>query len=225
MKSWQRIMVKAKYRLGKHDPRGALQFLMEALENCPAENRKDMADILFYTGVVLRKLGHDDGAVKSWVMASRLKRFGYGGQMAERMINDYGMPRQETQEEDDRLAFHSVHMARYLQAKTVCRLGSRAEEDMVETLIEEAWCELKESRPLENLSASFKLKIFKETVVIYPLFECPDDFSFADNVLNHDFVQNRRLKPGDSCPCGSGRSYMSCCGRTPSLSEVKNGLF
>jgi len=225
MKSWQRIMVKAKYRLGKHDPRGALQFLMEALEICPADNRKDLADILFYTGVVLRKLGHDDGAARSWVMASRLKRFGYGGQMAERMINEYGMPRQETEEEDDRQAFRSIHMTRYLQAKTVCRLGSRAEEDMVETLIEEAWGELKRNCDLQGLPAAVKLTVFRETLVIYPLFECPDDFSFSDNVVHHDFIQNRRLKPGDSCPCGSGRPYMSCCGRTPSLSEVKNGLF
>ena len=216
MKSLQRIMDKAKYRLGKHDPRGALPFFMQALEECPADNRRDMADILFYTGVVLRKLGHDDGAAKSWVLASKLKRFGYGGQMAERMINEYGMPRQETVEEDDRQAF---------QAKTICRLGSRAEEDMVEALIEESWCTLKKEQDLGALSAPVKLRLFKETLVIYPLFECPDDFSFTDNVINHDFVQNRRLKPGDDCPCGSGRPYMSCCGRTPSLTEVKNGLF
>lgn len=225
MKQWHRTLAKAKIRLAKHDPRGALQLLEKALEDCPLGNKRDIANILLYMGAAFRKLGYTDGALQSWSIAAKLKKYGYGGKMADRHANEYGMVKKYCSDMDDQAAFQSFQLTRYMEAKTICRMGSKAEEDMIGELIADAWIDLKESGQLLGLCSVGKMKIFKETLVIFPFLECPEDFSYSDNVINMDFVKKEAVNPSDKCTCGSRRDFLTCCGRTASPERVKNGSF
>ena len=225
MKIWVRALAKGKNRLAKHDPQGALGYLQQALEDCPSTNRKDTTAILFYTGIALRKLGYASGAIKSWNIAAKLHKDGYCSQMLERLTNVYGMEKCSSIEEDDRRAFCSLQLNRYLEGKNNGCLESEAEWDVVNSLIEEAWETLGTSGRLAGLHPVAKLKLFKETLIVFPLFECPDDFSYTDNVLAYDFVRTKKVKLSDRCHCGSGRPHMACCGRIPPFSDLKIGVF
>jgi len=225
MKPWHRKLSKAKTRLAKHDPRGALQFLEMALDECPIYNKRDIANILLYMGASLRKLGHTDGALQSWSVAAKLKKYGYGQKMADRHVNDYGMVKTFCSEQDDLEAFRSFQLSRYMEAKTICRMGSKAEEDMIDELITDAWIDLKESGQLAGLCSQGKMRLFKETLVIFPFMECPEEFTYSDNVISMDFVKKERIKPESKCSCGSRRDFLTCCGRTRSVESVKNGSF
>ena len=225
MKQWLRILAKAKNRLSKHDPRGALGYLQEALEDCPPTSRRDTVAILFYTGVALQKLGYASGAIKSWNIAVKLDKDGYSSQMLERLTNDYGMERCSSAKEDDRRAFRSLQLKRYREARNNGGLIAKAESDMIESLIEEAWRDLRASGRLEGLCAASKMQIFKETLIIFPFVECPKDFTCYNNVIPHDFAKAKEVKLSDRCLCGSGRTYMVCCGRISPSDNMENEVF
>jgi len=222
MEDWNRQFMRAQYQLSKHRPEKALGCLEEALAGCPVSNTKDLSRILFFLGITLRKLGFPDCALKSWSAGSRILKNGSSARMLKRFQNEYGMKRQDTPAQDDWNAFFAIHLNRYIRGKKTRAFGTIAERDMITDLIRERFIMLKNEFPLDALDSSEKFRLFHTINIIFPRIS-PIRSESADTV-SVDFLRKERILPDDTCFCGSGRPFMQCCGRSPGVEEIMNGL-
>ena len=221
MTAFERKLRAGKARLRHHDPAGALHHFGEALDRSRVENGRQTAHLLYYLGIALARLGDREAAVRSWLSAHRLGRGTPALKMLHRFANSYGMARQSCGELDDWRAFLAIQLARYLNTKRRRRFTSAAERDMVRDLLFDHWRSIKASDVLDGRSAEDKATLFGQMSVVFPFARGPDDH----RLIPVDFRAKRRPASGDRCPCGSGLSFLSCCGRLPALEELRTGLF
>ena len=211
MHSWQRKIKRGIHYLSKHDADKAITLFREALEECPVSQTRDMSRLLFYMGVTLQRLGCLSGAIQSWLSSLRLNKDRYAMKMIQRYSNCYGMERQETVELDDRRAFHSIQVSRYLRSKRNGRFSSEAERDMVTDLIAEYWPRLIAEDCLEEKTPEEKKRIFQKVKIVFPFVLLPEQS--GSDVIQVDFRRRRRMHAHDRCYCGSGFPFLACCGR------------
>jgi hypothetical protein len=191
-------------RLARHKPHLALKSFHAAVSACPVTKRSQLARILFYTGVTLKKMGVHDAAVRTWAISRKLVKSSSILRYMKWFSNEYGMAKQDFADMDDWRAFYAVHLKRYLGLKKSHRLESHVEGDMIRDLIYDAWVVLKSSGCLEGMTTKEKLAAFQAVPITFP----PADFVVGDNhpmkgIALLDFP----------CSCGSGRPFLSCCGR------------
>ena len=222
MQPWKSAYSRGKRHLAHHRPRIALEEFRAALRICPVAERRDLARILFFLGIALRKVGLPSSALKSWVTARNVGKRSSYARMAARFINDYGMLRQMSSDLDDWNAFYAVQLKKYLESKRSRKLGSQGEKDMIWDLIYEYWLGIRKSGVLEGKSNSEKLNLFADIEIIFPFFTPPEERS---EVIQVDFQKKTRPKADDPCPCHSGLSFGKCCGRTPAEEELLYGHF
>ncbi len=223
MTAWVMYFTRGLCLLARHDPQGASRYFEKALQECPASKGRDLYRICFYLGVALRRLGHPETAIKSWVSCQRLQKRGHARRMLSRLTNSYGMEKQKREDLDDWKAFASVQLARYLLSKNKRTFSTLAEQDMVVDLIRDYWGNLVKSGVLAGKSCDEKRTIFVSTRIIFPtvlLSEPP-----TQSVIAVNFRTQRRVNLTDRCTCGSGLPYSLCCGRTPGNEEVLSGIF
>jgi hypothetical protein len=223
MDSWQTKLNKGKYYLSRHKPCMALKSFYEALKECPVSNSKSLSRLLFYLGITLKRLGYPNPALKSWLASQKLKRCKYSLKMIKRFVNEYGMARQSSSEQDDWEAFYSIQMKKYLNGKKVHRFKTSAEKDMIRDLITDHFRVLKANKFLEQKTPAEKNSLFRKVKIVFPFLYMKENNK--DPLIHIDFLHKKRINSADRCPCGSGLSYMVCCGRTPASIELLNGLF
>jgi hypothetical protein len=185
--------------------------------------RTELSRLFYYFGVCLRKVGMRNRAVASWVEAARLKKRGVARRKLIRVTNGYGMARQTAGALDDQQAFYGIQLARYVRSKQSHRLGTRAEIDMIAELIDEYWERVRTMFNLEAMTTAQKLRLFRETVIVFPFLSVPEALKTED--LAVDFCHGRRVEPEDRCVCGSGLPFRMCHGRTPGTDEALAGKF
>lgn len=224
MLGWNGELRRGKRFLARHNPEAALQCFERATSECPVERSKELAQILFYFGITLRKLGMNNCALKSWGAAQRLHKHKLSAGFLQRFSNSYGMVKQATESLDDWKAFYSVHLERYLHTKNSHRIGADAERDMIVDLIFEAWKNLNETYDISLLSTGQKLSLFRATEIIYPAFSVEQAQRANDTTISVDFNRKKKMLMEDHCFCGSGLPYRLCCGRTPGVEELENGI-
>ena len=220
MHAWNRESEHGIACLSRHEPQAALRHFGKALELCPENRTTDLWRILFYLGIVFRKLGLRNSAIRSWVASQKLHKRGYTRKMLLRFSNEYGMEKQATPEQDDWLAFRAVHTARYLRGKKRTRFTHRGEERLITDLIRCYWDDLGETVDLEEKSATEKGRLFREVRIEFPAMVLEEERRIPVN-----FYTGRRMEYGDRCRCGSGLPYGACCGRTPGMDELRSGVF
>jgi tetratricopeptide (TPR) repeat protein len=205
--------------LSRHDPAQALRVFRRALDGCPVTDDKELARLLYYLGIALMRLGRKDAAMESWRAAHRLKQPTYALRMLRRYANCYGMERQADRERDDWKAFLSIQFDRYLATKRSGRFSSQAERDMVRDLVFEYWRAIRASEVLAGRDPDERERLFRDVEIVFP-YRLPDEG--GSEVIQVDFRRKRRVALADRCPCGSGLTFMSCCGR---LSAAQLGSF
>ena len=200
--------------LSRHKPRSALHHLSTALKLCPEQRGCEMARILFYLGMTMRKLGLRDPSIRSWSAAQRIRKRGFGRKMLGRYTNAYGMERQTTTEEDDWQAFRSVQLRRYLRSRKKRRFRNGTEAALLNEIVHRKWEDLRRTRHLSAMSSADKSALFKSLQI---------DVAHGQEPIPVSFATGKRVAFDDRCPCGSGRSYGSCCGRTEGVEEYTTG--
>jgi len=201
---------KALLELARHNPGGALRLFQKALDDCPVTDEKELARLLYFLGIALMRVGDRGSAIDSWRAAHRLKHGTYALKMLRRYANSYGMARQTSGELDDWRAFLAIQVDRYLASKRNGRFGAEAERDMVRDLVFEYWRAIRASDVLEGRNPGEKEKLFRAVEIVFP-YRLPD--APAGDVITVDFRRKCRIALADRCPCGSGLTFMSCCGR------------
>lgn len=210
---------RALLELARHNPAGALRLFQKALDDCPVTDEKELARLLYFLGVALMRLGDKGSAIDSWRAAHRLKHGTYALKMLRRYANSYGMARQTRGELDDWKAFLAIQVDRYLASKKNGRFSAEAERDMVRDLVFEYWRAIRASEVLEGRNPEAKEQLFRAVDIVFP-YRLPDEP--GAEVIPVDFRRKRRVALADRCPCGSGLTFMSCCGR---LSAARIGDF
>jgi hypothetical protein len=205
--------------LSRHRPRSALGHLANAVKGCPERRSRELARILFYLGVTMRKLGLTNPALRSWIAGQRLVKRGLAGKMLARYANEYGMERQVCSEADDWQAFSCVHLGRYLGARATGAFQSQAERHLVTELIRSHWDDLRNSHDLPAMGAAAKCALFRSCRVPFPSVV----HAYDHGAIPVDFVTGRRVGMDDRCVCGSGRAFRTCCGRIPGADEPPIG--
>lgn len=219
MVSWRIDIQRGMRYLSKHDPRKAVCCFYRALETCPVANVKELAKLLLYLGMTLKKMGYANHAIKSWNAAHRLLKSGYAKKLLLRYVNTYGMEKQSSEYEDDWRAFYSIQLKKYLSSKNRHSFCCDAERDMVHDLILSYWETLTTNRLLEHKSADEKYRLFGKLDIVFPITVMPS------SCVHVNFFSGKRLDAGERCYCGSGLLYMECCGRVPSEEELNSGIF
>jgi hypothetical protein len=184
---------------------------------------RDLAQLFYYLGLALRKSGMRNRAIGSWVESVRLQKRGHVRRKLSLVTNGYGMARQDNEEADDQQAFYGIQLARYIRSKQSHRLGTRAEIDMIADLIDEYWSRLRMSVDLAALNSEQKLRLFRDTAIVFPFLTVPIQQKTDDVAV--DFGHGRKILAGDRCVCGSGLPYKLCHGRTPGTDEALVGKF
>ena len=220
MEVWKRETEHGLSCLSKHEPAEALRHFGKALELCPESRGTDLSRILFYLGVVFRKLGLRNSAIRSWIASQRLHKRGFTRKMLSRYANEYGMERQATSEEDDWLAFRAVQAARYLRGRQQMQFNHRGEERLISDLIRGYWKELLGRVDLSDLPATEKAGVFRDVHIDFPSVVLDEPEGIPVN-----FFTGRKIEHSDRCCCGSGLSFGACCGRTPGMDELQSGVF
>jgi hypothetical protein len=194
------------------------------LEACPASQPHELYDICFYLGIALRRIGFPQSAIKSWISCQRLNKRGHTRKMLSRLTNCYGMDRQGSSDADDWQAFSAIQTARYLLGKNKRAFATNAEHDMIRDLIKDYWLELRRSGLLEGKSGCEKIQAFRGVRIVFPsvVFTEPH---LNGPVIPVNFHTQQRVGLSDRCSCGSGLSYILCCGRTPGKEELLSGIF
>ncbi|WP_455383628.1 YecA family protein [Salinispira pacifica] len=221
MASWRREFENGKRALARHNPRAALACFNRSLRGCP--DGATASKVTYYRGLALYKLRCPGMAMASWVEAQRYRKSGFPRKMLDRFSNEYGMPKRETEADDDRHAFFALQLSRYLENKPSHRLDTRAEGDVIRELIDEYWQSLLRSGILEEKNTEQKFQLFRSIVIVFPYFTVPDRFD--DRLVHVDFEEKRRIGPEDRCPCRSGLPFKQCCGRIPAEDELLAGGF
>lgn len=221
MQEWKRHLKRGKDKLAHHDPSEALRELQMAIESCPVDENRNLEKVLFYTGITLQKLGIPNGALKSWVIARKVKKHGYSSKMIKRFSNGYGMVRQLNTDLDDWKAFYSIQLGKYLKEKGTGAIDTREEYELVKEKICEAWCEVCERFSLRDMTIEEKLHIF-ETAEFNTGGEDTGSIDPGASIYVN-FRQNRRFSAVDRCSCGSGLQFSMCCGRILGEDELLNG--
>ncbi len=210
--------------LSCHNPKKALMEFEKAVRCCPVNDPKNLGKILYYMGFALERLGQGPLAVKSWINARRLVKEKVYVKLIIRWVNSYGMKRQPTALADDYLAFRLIQVKKYMDYRRISHFVSLPEQDMVYTLIDDAWKLLNRSGILMPLTAEQKLVIFKRAQVDFPLLRPVLQCGFVPEPVAVDFSQGpayaKKILPQSNCPCHSGLNYQVCCGRIQSPLET-----
>lgn len=236
MQIWKVPFHKGKYFLTHHMHRKALNYFTEALELCPLTEQKYHSKLLFYMGICLKKLGFDNSALKSWILALKFEKIGYSYKMVRRFSNQYGMVKQPSVPLDDWQAFYSIQLSKYLRNKPSKKPGTNAEIDMVRDLIRDTWKELNNSEDFRKTlaktqSAEKKIALFRRITIVFPvnMAGMAQPNSLWDIDKGMPIPYNFRLKTLQGsemrCFCGSCLPYQLCCGRITSEEELINGCF
>ncbi len=214
---------KGKRYLARHNPEKALRYFQRALKLCPVNHVRCLSKILYYTGVSLKKLGFHNSALKSWLSSAKLDKTGNAKKKLNRFCNVYGMVKQKKEDDDDRLAFFSIQLSKYLRSKKTKTMLTEAEQDMIHQLINDYWKSIKRSGVLIGKEAVEKLHIFKKVSIIFPFYMKEENAK--DTLIYVNFIEKQRLKLRDRCSCGSGLPHMACCGRLEGTEELLSGIF
>jgi hypothetical protein len=209
---------KGKLALKNHRPDLALRSFRSAAEECPASYPGELSRNLYWLAIALLRLDKPELALKSLASAQKLRPRGIARSAYMHRINAYGMCRRSSSELDDFYAFYSLQACAYLGRKQAGRFDSNAEKDAVTRLIGEAWRDLTCSGVLEGQSAERKLAFFKARKIDFPILNLNPPMN--GTIIAADFRRGHRLLGNERCSCGSGLSYMSCCGRTQSLRDA-----
>lgn len=222
--SWALDLDRGLGSLARHQPAQAVRFLQKALADCPPTHPRDLYRIGFFLGVALRRVGYSQSAIRSWLSCQRLHKRGHIRRLLSRLTNGYGMEKCSCEQQDDWAAFASVQLLRYLMAKHRRSFATAAERDMVSDLIRDHWRALEGSGALEGRSSSRKLEIFRSVIIVFPTV-MTDRPVVGLPVISVDFREQRPVRLDDRCPCGSGRTYLLCCGRIRGREELQTGIF
>jgi hypothetical protein len=212
---------KRNLRRGRID--AALECFRFAVDTCPVKNRACLSDALYWLGLALLRSSKRDIAARSFASAQKLIRRGHARKTYTRLINEYGMPRQRKAEDDDRIAFYSIQISRYLKQHSQTGFTGRIERDLVLSTLASSWKGMSGCPGYRSATCAQKLSSFTAMKICYPL-ALPQATIFAE-VVTVDFRKKRKILPSDFCPCGSGLSYAKCCGRTVGIAEASNGYF
>jgi hypothetical protein len=213
----------AKQYLARHLPDKALTRFAKAAQDCPACRARELANAFFYMGVTLKKLGYCNSAIRFWISSYRLHKNKFAGRMIKRFANGYGFTREENHELDDKKAFFSIQLSRYLAKKHNGKFSTQAETDMIIDLLEDTWKRIRDHGALNGKSIEEKRRYFKEVKVVFPFLLFTK--TLGDAIIKVNFKNGMKVRQNDRCLCGSGLPHCICCGRTPSVEEIKTGIF
>jgi hypothetical protein len=94
---------------------------------------------------------------------------------------------------------------------------------MVRDLVRNYWASVERSGELCGKSPVEKRELFRRMRVVFPTVVVPESVPGTFFVV--DFRMKRQINEGQTCFCGSGLPYASCCGRTVSCEELTGGPF
>jgi hypothetical protein len=220
MECWQSDFHRGVISLSRHDPGGAVGHFSRALRECPVARKRELARLLYYLGMALRRLGFPNSAVRTWITSQRARRHRQTRELIQRFANGYGMARQRSGDLDDWQAFYAMHTKRYLRCFGKRAFSSAEERCMLADIIRDSWLALRESGTLEGKSTAEKSALFQATNIDFPLFH-----QLKDSIVQVDFRTGKRLCGESPCFCGSGLPFLACCGRTPGEDELETGFF
>jgi hypothetical protein len=223
MSAWKLQMHRGLELLSRHNPLEAFKCLEQALDACPPERSAELHRICYYLGIALRRAGHTQTAIRSWISCTHLQKRGYSRRLLARLANGYGMARQADAGSDDWHAFLATQLERYLATRKKRAFSTAAERDMVTDLIRDYWQGLERSGALAGKATCEKREIFRAMRIVFPTVVLPEQVPGA--VLAVDFRMQRRVLETGYCFCGSGLPYASCCGRTVSCEELSRVSF
>lgn len=223
---WQQQLRRGIRHLSRHEPAEAVPCFERALSDCPETRGRDLARLLYYQGMALKRLGYENTAIRCWVAARKSLKTNRFRRLVGRCANSYGMAKQDCVERDDWQAFHALQQARYLARhggpSIPAAMPGRSELALLKMLIYSHWINLKDSSLLKGLGPAEKRGLFRNYTIDFP-FVSPH--SLGEPVIRVNFRAGRKMVESEACSCGSGLPYMLCCGRTPGSDELQGGLY
>jgi hypothetical protein len=220
MECWSSDFHRGVIALSRHDPGSAVGHFSRALRECPVDRNRELARLLYYLGMALRRLGFPNSAVRTWITSQRARRHRQTRELIQRFANGYGMAKQRSGDLDDWQAFYAMQVKRYLRCFGKHAFSNAEERCVVADIIRDTWLMLRAGGALEGKSTAEKSLLFQAANIDFPLFH-----QIEEPVLRVDFRSGERLCGGSPCFCGSGLPFQACCGRTPGEDELNVGFF
>lgn len=165
---WETYFKSAQRYVTAGDYIRALEYLKEAVKDCPAEENKDLSKILLYLGIVLSKLGCFEGAFKSWNSILLINREKKLTNLVKRLIDHARKESFSVISENDREMFISIQIEKYLSSKPVDYRCTKEENDFLLDLFDSYWDTFIHETSLRGMSKKEKKAIFYHFDIIIP---------------------------------------------------------
>ncbi len=168
MNSWELAKDKGKSYLSKHQPVKALRVFEQGVKECPVEENRELAALLYYCGIALKKVGALEDALECWNSSSTLDPQSPAAEMIDRHL---GLSEPEEKEYlDEWVSFKSIQLSRYFANKASARFETTEEHQKVYEIISEYWREILESNILEELDRQERIMLFREVQIDFTSF-------------------------------------------------------
>lgn len=157
MADWKTCLQRGEEYLESRRPSDAVHCFEQALRECPNDDSRGMAMVLFYCGLTLEKLGATDGAVRCWRSAADYD----GNNPSHRMLDKYSETSGNMKDREYH-TFAAVQTAKYFQRKGKEHFDSQQEHRELMRVVDAYWIELEDSGILDLYPAEDLFYLFYE---------------------------------------------------------------
>ncbi|MGB9774061.1 MAG: tetratricopeptide repeat protein [Bacteroidota bacterium] len=156
-------------RIDQNRPEEAELILTHVLEALPKDDKELRPDTLLFLGMAQWQQGDRYGAVESWLEAYRIDPESKAIQeILKEAINEYGLPKAKSREEDDREFFQLSQVNEYLSLRNKTTFDNDEEMEHVINQIDSYWEQI-----LEPEAARFAEMTTEEKITFFKLHHVP----------------------------------------------------
>jgi tetratricopeptide (TPR) repeat protein len=168
MNSWELAKDKGKSCLSRHQPVKALKYFERGVKECPVDENRELASLLYYCGIALKKVGALEDALECWNSSSTLDPQSPAAEMIDRYL---GLSEPEEKEYfEEWHSFKSIQLSRYFAYKASGHFDTLDEHRRVHEVISGYWQEILESRILDELDRQERIMLFREVRIDFSSF-------------------------------------------------------
>lgn len=181
MHSWELAKDRGKSYLSRHRPQMALRFFEQGVRECPVEENRALASLLYYCGIALKKMGAQEDALECWNNSGILDPQSPAREMVNRHLEP-GLP-EERRHLQEWYSFKAVQVSRYFSQKAAARFETLEEHRRVKEILRGYWEEIVASRVLEGLNDNEKMALFREIRIDFSSLMTVQPCCGEDNII------------------------------------------
>lgn len=206
MSHWKHFFNRGKQALVRNNLRSALCSFNQAIKQCPLTESRELASLLYYTGIVLNKLGLRKRALQTWNISSQTDKNSHASSLIDHFC---GLDRISRELLNDWNSFLYLKFYAYLQLKKRPYFLHMQELNQVRALILDYFTVLNFNEEFKMAPKGRKRQMIKDLYIDFPDIKSRRQEQSEILAFQAKAEGFQRL----NCLCGSQIPQKLCCGK------------